>query len=135
MKLSTQDIVRIVDALQHFDVKTEGGNADARPYKIAGTVRMAMAKNIARCGEVINAYQKARNALIYDLAGGGNQVPTDKLAEFEKGQQVLLDAMHDVSLIRLRESQLDLDANPVPLMVLTALIPIMIAEDNDAAAA
>jgi len=124
MQLTTQAIIRISEALQHFDKPAE-------PYKIAGPVRMAMAKNLSRLNEVMNAYVAERNRLIRDLAAGGNQVPGDKMGEFETKQQMLLDAQHDVNLIRFREEQFQLEANPVPVWVLTALMPIMIVANND----
>jgi len=132
MSLSTQQIIRIVEALQHFDTPQQGqADGSRKAYTLAGTVRMAMAKNIARASEVINAYQKARNAIVYELAEGGSTVPPGKLAEFEKAHQALLDERHDVTFIRLKETLFNLDENQVPVWVLASLMPIVLDADND----
>lgn len=138
MKLSTRTIIRLVDALQHFDVKPpeQDGKPLRTPYKLAGTVRMAMAKNIARLGEAVDAYKKARNALIYEHGEGSNTVPQDKLAEFEQAHEALLDLEHDsLNLIRFKEELLQLEANEVPVHVLAALMPIMLDAGDDMALA
>lgn len=127
-KITTQAAIRLVEALQHFDALPNAidGTPTRKPYRIAGPVRMAMAKNIARLAEVVGAYQKARNALIYEHADGGNAVKPDKITIFEKANQDLLDTEHDVNLIRFREELLQLDDNEVPVSVLAALMPIML---------
>jgi len=128
MKLTAQQILRLIEALQHFDAMPpmQDGKPARAPYKLAGTVRMAMARNVAKLGEVVSAYQNARNALVYDHAvAGGNAVAPDKIADFERAHAELLSSVHEVDLIRLSEANLQLDVNEVPVSVLAALIPVM----------
>lgn len=128
MKLTTQQVLRLVEAFQHFDQAPQmhDGKPAREPYKLAGTVRMAMARNIAKLGEVVGAYQKARNGLIYEhAAAGGNTVAADRLADYERAHADLLESTHEIEVIRLSEANLQLDVNEIPVSVLAALIPVM----------
>lgn len=121
MKLSTQTVLRLVDALNFFN---DG-------HKLNGTVRMAMAQNVHRMAEIAGAYQKARNAVIYDLSGGTGQLPPEKVAEGEKQIQELLDEVHEVNLIRFRLDQINADDNKLPVRIIAGLMPLMRDADTD----
>jgi len=127
MKLTTQSALRLIDALKHFDVPPASvdGKAAREPYKLAGSARMAIALNLARLLEVAEAYQKARNGLVYDHGNGGTMVADARLAEFEKAHAALLEGQCEVNLVCLSTADLQLDDNPLPVTVIAGLMPII----------
>jgi hypothetical protein len=132
MKLSTQAILRLCEALQHFDAPApyRDGKVTRDPYQFAGVVRMAMAKNLSRMDEVMRAYQAARNHLVYEHSlPGESTVEPQRMAAFEVAHAALLQSEHDVNLTRVTEAQLDLDRNIIPVVMLAALVPIMKDEE------
>ena len=126
MKITTRSALRLVAALQSFDLLTEAPGGEKTPFKIEGQVRLKMARNISRLQEIVQAYQKTRNGFIYTLAEPGQtQVKPENLGEFERQDDALLSVVNDVELLRIAESELQLEVNAVPVSTLAALMPLL----------
>lgn len=121
MKLTIEAMVPLARALRALD----GGDAPTT-YKLAGSVRMALAKNLARLDAELLAYEKARMQLARDHADpGAANVKPEMMEAFTMAHEELVSAAQEVDLIRLTEPLLNLDVNALPVAVLVALMPIM----------
>ena len=126
MKITTQDAIRLVAALQSFDQVAETAEGEKCSFKLDGSTRMKMARNITCLQEIVQAYQKTRNGLVYSLAEPGkNEVKPDSVGEFERQHEALLALINEVQLLRISEEELRLDVNPVPVKTLAALMPLL----------
>lgn len=133
MKLSLEGIIRLnggLGLLDGWDKVAKQGETERIVrvyYKLSAGFRLAMAMNADRLQEIVLVYQKARNGLIGELGGGSSSLPDDKQAEFVKREQEMLETTHDVKLTRIKEGDLDLDNNPIPishLALLKAILPL-----------
>ena len=129
MKLSTHAILQLVQALNSFDglEQTRPGEKLKEPYKIAPRARMTLAKNLIRLNEVTQAYHKTRDHAVFHYADGGNRI-TDpkKLMAFSLEEASIGAVMHEVSLEMIKEGDLNLEKNDIPLPALAAMGPIII---------
>jgi len=132
MDLSTKKLLRLLSGLMHFDPPQDGEKTvqGRTTYKLTGRTRMAIAQNIVRLEPLVDAYQRARNQLIYDLSGGTNELPASQTAAFEKSHQELLDTMHEIDVVMILPSDvLQDDENAIPVNVLAALHPVFASAD------
>jgi hypothetical protein len=127
MKLSTQAVLRLVAALETFDGVGQRGPGDkTRRCNLSRGVRMTMAKNLVRLMPIVDAFQKARNDLIYKHSEGSNQIEDPKkLALFEQDEADLKAATHEVRLDLIKEADLKIDANGIALPTLAGLAPMV----------
>lgn len=110
-------------------------NAQAQviePFRFSGPTRMTIALNLAAVDTAVVAYQKARNGLIKQMAGGGATVPADKQQAFIEQDDRMQDSPAGVIIRRLKESELCLEAkapcevaNQIPGSTLGQLVPII----------
>jgi hypothetical protein len=153
MKLSTQTIINLANALaslnSHPEVVKEGEKHATvqRPYSFAPMTRLAIAKNLAKCQAVSDAYQKVRAGLIVQVSGGKSDIQpppvvekdkpdyqsrvdtfTEQITEFTRINQMFMDEKHEVDLVLLSEDALKLDANPIPFATLAQMAAIMEGE-------
>jgi len=128
MKLSTRAIMGLVNALSLFeqqDTRAGPPGTEKKPYKLGTGARMTMAKNLARLSEISTAYQKERNNRILVHGDGGNSVKPENAAAFTYDDTMLLDWLHDVDLSAIKEDDLKLDQNDIPLIVIAGLGPMI----------
>ena len=132
MRLTTHQILTLINALASLDgydrVISEGENKErvVRDFhKIGGATRMTIAKNVARLREIADAHQKTRDQVIREISGGKETVAQDQMVEFNKQHAELLAAEHLVQIDTIKEEQLKLDSNPIPIAVLIAIQPIL----------
>ena len=130
--MKTTDILALRAALGELDgylriVKDgERERIVREPYKLGAGLRLAIAKNIARTKEPVEAYVTARNAIIRELANGDSTVTGVKeMGELQQRDEELLKAEHDVELIQFKVAELNLDANPIPASVIMAIMPAL----------
>jgi hypothetical protein len=146
-KLTVGEAINAMNALNSLDVHStgvvdKGGNQVMAPnnFIFSGPTHLTMARDIAQGTVALKAYQEAVNALRTRMASGvprdkltPDGVPADKDAEFKKQVQETFDAPTDVAMIRLKQSDLCLDAAPpacpeknnIPVSILTMLLPII----------
>lgn len=84
------------------------------PFRFDGATLFALAQNIKIADDVQRAYQATYNAIIRQITGGKDQVPTEKMGELNKEAERALGAPANVALVRIRREGLCLDAPPKP---------------------
>jgi hypothetical protein len=138
MKLSTQTIVDLTNALAALDgyvrvIKDGDREQQVRQaYHFNPGLRAAIAKNIARCKAIADAYSKARDNTIYGLTGGLRELDPDdahQMKEFRRVNDLFLAELHEIDLVTIKESELKLGSdkglNPIPGTTLAFLAPIL----------
>jgi hypothetical protein len=96
-----------------------------RPYKFGGGMRMTLSLNRAEAQKVVTAYQQARNALVAQYSGGGANVPDDKRLAFQDDDRAMYERPADVTLSKFRRDDLKLEENPIPVSVLSLILPLI----------
>lgn len=142
MKLRMNDAIVLQNALAAIDSRndiiTEDGGKQrqvSRPCSFAAGTRMKIARNLRALTTLIGDFHEERNALIRSLASGANEVPADKLAEFGKQSQELLEQDHDLELQEVSEADLNIDQNQISSATLAVLLLIVKDGASGAAAA
>lgn len=144
MQLTTQTIIDLANALASLDgrqrVLKDGDREQAirEGYKFSTGVMVAIAKNIARCKVVADAYTRANEALVKQVTGGltrlvppdeGNKDYDAQAAAYRPANRQLLDEVHEIDLVTLKEEDLKLGSekgqNPIPGTTLAFLAPII----------
>lgn len=142
LKLSCQVIIDLVNNLAALDGKTrvikdgEREQVVREPYKFKPGLRSAIAKNVANLKAVADAYSKTKDGLIGQVTGGMTQIAEKhgetvnpdfqkQMADFQAVNNLLLAEIHEVRLVKIKESELNLEANPIPGTVIAALAPIL----------
>jgi len=125
MKLSTRAIIALVNALNVFDQGAEKAEAGKRPFKLANGARMILSKNLMRVEGIVSAYQKERNAMILLHADADGKLEGKAAIEFNALDNMLMDWLHEVELVAIRETDLRLDDNDIPVTVVAGLAPVI----------
>jgi hypothetical protein len=158
MQLSTQTILALANALSqlssHRKVVKDGDKETTieAPYQFAAETRAKIARNLARCTAVVDAYQRTRQGLLIQVSGGKSEIapppiadkdkpdyPTrleayaDQIETFNKVNQMFLDEVHEIDLAVLKEADLKLEANPIPFQILALMAPMLEGWRQDAA--
>lgn len=141
-KLSTKTVMDLSDALAALDGRpriVKDGEHETivqEPYSFAPGLRLALAKNRARCEVVISAYKRFREGMILNLSGGKREIDAKKSPamasaadQFNRLNVLLLSELHEVDLISVKDDELKLGSekgqNPIPVTVLAVLWPIL----------
>lgn len=136
MKLTLKQILDASSAVKALDVYErvvrEGGTERVvrEPYRFGGATRMTLARTQAALQAHSDAFDKAHNALIRELANGQDHIPADAAGSkqmFVEEIGKLLASEHPIEIAQLSEADLKLDDNPIPPSVLTALLPLLAA--------
>jgi hypothetical protein len=119
VNLTTRAILALANSLSVLE------QSQGKPYKFVPGVRMIMAKNLIRTSEISVAYYKERNNLILVHADGSGAVKPENMALFAKDDDNLLSWLHEIDIIIIKEDQLKLDDNDVPIHILAGLAPMI----------
>jgi len=136
MKLSLESIIRLnvgLSQLDGYDKIVKQGETERVVrvyYKLTAGFRLAMAMNLDRLQPIVSAYNKARNNIILELSEGSGKVPDDKNAEFNSQDVDILDEIHTIKLTKIKENELDLDNNPIPVSTL-ALLKVLLPKQPE----
>ena len=133
--LTTREIVGLFNGLSALDgyecIVKDGQRERAvrENYRLGGGLRLVIAKNLHHLRAVVDPYQQARNALVREMANGTDEIATKDMPEFLRREAEMLDAKHDVALVKIRANELHLGSepneNPIPGSVLAALMPVL----------
>lgn len=148
-KITNGDALSMLAALRNFDgriVVIKQGGQDATvmvPWEFnSGTLRLRIARNVAALAVVEKTMEDARisilKELLKDIPPGPDGKPAQGLppgsTAFEAFQRQYAEALNapaEVTLFRIKASELKLDKNEIPVTALSALAPIL---DDDAPA-
>lgn len=131
MKLSIEQMIQIngglaaLDGYQKIIKDGERERVAQELYKLGGGLRLSIAKNKNKIEQILTAFQKARNDLVYQYGNGSASVPDDKAEAFSRDERPMLEMEHDIDISAIDVDQLKLDENPIPGTVLSALMPIL----------
>jgi hypothetical protein len=133
MKMPVSKALEIRLALQNCDghqIVIEEGETKKAVFilhELGFNARFAIAKNLEELDRVNETYVKMRNDLIKSLAKNGNGIDPnteqDKMAEFFAKDRVNLEESIEVSLEKLKKTELQ-KAN-LPVNVLATIMPII----------
>lgn len=127
MKLSTKDIISLHQAFQSFDGLNEvkEGRHIRIPYKLKANVMMAVARNISRLEEIVDAFSKTRDGLIYAYSDLSGTLKPENAAKFQTEVRGLLELKNDIELMPITVEDLQLEVNAIPVTTLAALVPLL----------
>lgn len=111
------------------DPRTGKEEKVAVSYEFAAKVRFNIAKNLVVLKPIVEALGKAREGLVKEVAGEGVTVlkgDTPEYARFDAKWKAIVREEETVDLVRLTESDLNLERNPIPGTVTTALASIIV---------
>jgi hypothetical protein len=95
------------------------------PFKFSGKTRWNLAKNLSILSSAVERYEKVKNDIILQVTGGVGIIEENdhaKMAEFVKLLSPILEAEEDFpGILKIKESDLNLDQNQIPLAVLKSL--------------
>lgn len=130
-KMTIADCQAVLVGLNGLDGRaemTKDGAAVTVPYQFGnGALRLAIQQNIAALNGVQQAFVKVQQDLFREIAGSATEIKPNTL-EFAKYQKAVMDAQAspcDVTLVRIKASDLKLDKNEIPGSVLGALDRIL----------
>ena len=118
-------VMRALGQLDRYEVQDKDGKAVSIPYKFSGALRYLIASDLDLATTAARQYQTAVNALVMQISGGGNKVPDELLPKFNEENNKLLAAPAGVILRKIKLDDLKLDENPIPVSVLSVLMPII----------
>lgn len=103
------------------------------PFRFNGGVLMTMAMNISAADTVQKNFQTTYQTLFKQFAEGAEQMPADKVKDFNAEVEKAMAAPSGFTLGRVKEADLCLEvkptacpvANSIPPALLAALIPII----------
>lgn len=96
------------------------------PYKLGVGFRLAMAANQDRLNVIISRCEKFRNEEIVRLSTPGtNKVSDENAAEFYKFDKAIQEEIHSIKLTKIKEEDLSLSDNPIPILALTLLMRLL----------
>lgn len=134
--LTTGDCLQVnagLAALDRYDrvIKdTSGEHVVSAQYKLGGTVRFTVAQMMATLKPIVDAFEKARTALITEVSGGKPVQPNSPELDRLNVEYAKMTARPcGVTLPKIKLSDLKLgdgdDQNPIPPSVLSALLPMI----------
>lgn len=131
MKLKITKIKELQTALLKLDgvervVKIDDKDKIVKePFKFSGKVRWNIAKNVGVLNRKLEGFDKVRGDLITQISGGTNIIKpeeTEKMKEFQAQMADILQNEEEVDgLLKLKESDLDLDSNAIPTEAIIGL--------------
>ena len=133
MQIKNSQVMEGLVAITKLD-----GEENAKPkYKLSALTRLALAKNLNRLNSANQILQKARERLLreYDVgqyapksADGKVLEDPENLKKFYIGWEEVCYADANVVLTPIKESDLRLDENEIPVQVLAALVGWLVVE-------
>ncbi|HVU38086.1 MAG TPA: hypothetical protein VHC95_07105 [Opitutales bacterium] len=133
MKLPYKKIILIRAALNALDgrektVEVKGQTSViVKPFKFSGKTRLKIARNLRAVEGAFQDYDTARIGLVRENAKPEeDRVADDKLAQFNKQHEELLESTAEVTLDPLAEGDLNLDDNEIPHGALAVLLEFLI---------
>ena len=137
MQLALNSALELVAALRALDgyqrVIKSGENEQIiqASYKLDGSTRRKISKNIAVLKVEAAAFQEASSKLFQEISGGVDRLNPDileeafKITQFNRENDKLLKEVIEVELLTIAAAKLQLDDNPIPGSVLASLEPII----------
>lgn len=125
MTLTRQQVIDLNRALKAFD------GTPSSPTKLTMQTRYALAKNLRITKGIVRDIEKARDALIRSIAEGGFIPQGSPLADvFDRQWAEFAEGTEEVSLMRFKLSDFNLDVNSIPVTALADMGPVIIEEDE-----
>lgn len=135
VKLSIEKADKLLSGLLALDgyekVVKDGGSE--RPvkvvYDLSGRLRLLIAKDIDVLSPAIRRFSKTRQELVGAASVATHKIPVEGTPEFvklSKDVQDMLDSEEQFDLLKIKEEELKLDANPISASVLSQLSPVLI---------
>lgn len=129
-----QQLLAGLSALDGYDRAVKLGDGTDRvirePYKLGAKARWNITRNVRTLNTAAEDLSKTRDALITEISGGGNQIPsgTPEHALFVSKLDQLLKADQELPLLKMNLSDLALDTNPIPTGALAAIYDLIIED-------
>jgi hypothetical protein len=127
MKLKISQINELKEAISGLEGTQEvhDGKVITKPFKLSGKTRWNLSKNLAILSRKMEGYEKVKNDLLLQISGGSGiikEAEVEKIAEFTKQVREIITTEEEVDgLLKIKEEELKLDENPIPLAVLSSL--------------
>ena len=99
--------------------------ADSKSYKFSGPTRMTMALDISELAPVQAAAQKAQQEFDKSLPAAEGAAAQERTRKVAENWQSIIEAPCNVRPGKVKEADLDLSENPIPVGVLSVMIPII----------
>jgi hypothetical protein len=136
--LTVGEAMNMLAALRNLDGRPTVMNQGivVVPYDFgSGALRLRISRNIAALAEIEKSTEESRQAIIREILrkmppGPDGKAPvkldpgTPEFEDFSKQYGTVLAELVNVSLTRIRASELKLDKNEIPATALNALVPI-----------
>ena len=123
MKLKNSQLQPLLDVL--LKLEPEG----KPPFVFSGKVRYNLARNLKRLGSALDELESLRVKMVRErLAPGETELAEDTRMDFIRLYSDVLDAETDIDLFTVSPTDLDLDKNQIPLVVLTQVIGTVLTE-------
>lgn len=108
--------------------------ASIKSERLSGKPIYSIARNLAKISPVIEAFQKKRDSIIKEIAGGKNKIEAsdvENIEKFTQAMEVEYDSEIEIKLLKvtLTESQLEGSISPHNLSVLLNLDLVEVSEN------
>lgn len=134
--ITVGELINVGNALRQlktYNALDKDGKSISLPYRFSGETLFAMSIDTQAADAAMKAYQEAHDALIRQLSDGKDKVSDDKLAEYKIQAEKMFNAPSGALLSYIKRESLCLDiappacpvANPIPIDVLTLMLPII----------
>jgi hypothetical protein len=104
------------------------GDKVIKEYFALGALRLTIAKNVTMLQSEMEAFEKARVALVRECAPKGKDTVSlgdPKWSRFQSEFEKMSQDKRELRLAKIDRAKLDLAKNPIPLMVLAALEDVL----------
>jgi len=92
------------------------------PYKFSGTMRMRNARNLTKVRDVLHVYEAQRRRFQTEMPA---KASPEQEKETQKDLLALSETEHELALETFTEAELQLERNPIPITVLSGIMPLL----------
>ncbi len=124
-KLTVGRCVEMFGALSALDTFERDGKKI--PYKLGMKTRIDIARNLTALRDIRDSYEKASSALFLEVTAGSGKLTdgSDETVRYNVENRKLLAVEQDVTIIKIKTADLNLDDNPISPMTLSLLQPML----------
>lgn len=124
-KLTVGRCVEMFSALSGLDTFERDGKKV--PYKLGMKTRIDIARNLTALRDIRDSYEKASSALFLEVTAGSGKLTdgSDETVRYNVENRKLLAIEQDVTIIKIKAADLNLDDNPISPMTLSLLQPML----------
>lgn len=128
MKVKRSEILMLNNALAQLD--NTASDKETVAYKFSAKVMYSLYRNLTKVRQMVEDIEKIRIATVKKYIKEGEQAVSDKdMPKFSAEWHTFIEGEEEVSLEKVKLSELDLDKNSIPLYML-ANLSIIIEDDT-----